>query len=547
MTPPVGPIAEVRGEIEVAAQDQTLDQQDRVIKLRHLSTELRDALGLAETYLADLELAESEEEAALHRHRMELRANADIREELLRRKLATAEQLDAAGYLSHENLDQMAEDGALEEAGLVTSLTAQARRAISQRVAKQARGRGGVWIDMPGSVEPGVPSTHVDTSPGDKSVPSPAAKVASTADAPESSGDVDVQTPDPGDDKQQFLERKKKEDVEATAAASAGVEATTPAERHVNAAGKTSQRTFLSFVNLSANQPTTAERHAVREPDGTLTFDESRRELHERIIDMFLRQRVYNSENDEWELSADAPFLESVEEPEVMFSGGGYAAGKSSVMKMKRKEGVSPDSGYDGPPLILDPDQIKAELPEFSDNLGSDPEANLLVYEEAWEIAQEVQARAAEKKLNLIVDGISNTEPEEMLERVRFFNDSGYRAKAVYVDIPTEEAIKRASIRMQKAKDDSDKRFIPEVIMRAVHRDVASTVPALAERLKSEGVVLDLEVWDNHQGKDEEGNWRPPRQFFTYDPETGALQVLDEELWDAFQRKAEETIPEVEG
>lgn len=531
---PVGPIAELREEIEVAAQDGTLDASSRLTKLRDLDTQMRDLLGLAETYISDVELERDGAADRVTRERMELRQNADIRDEMVRRGMATEEEMEEAGYLSHETLDQLAEEGALEEAELVSRLTANARAAI---VKNQWRGRGGRWIDMPDAI---------DTSPGDGGGESVASKLAK-GNAPESSADVDTKVgTDAPDDKQKFLKTKEREDKEATDAAQAGLESTTPAERHFNAAGKTSQRTFLSFVNLSANQPTTTEKYAVREPDGTITFDESRRELHERIIDMFLRQRTFNAETDEWELSADAPYLAGVDNPEVMFSGGGYAAGKSSVMKRKRKEGLSPDPGYDGPPLILDPDQIKAQLPEFADALGSDPEANLLVYEEAWEIAQEVQARAAERKINMIVDGISNTDPEEMLERVSFFADQGYAARAVYVDIPTEEALKRANMRMQNATDDSDKRFIPEVIMRSVHRDVAATVPALIERLKSEGVVLDLEIWDNDQGKDDDGNWRPPARFIHYDPVTGEVVIDDESLWERFQKKAEEKLPGVE-
>jgi hypothetical protein len=188
------------------------------------------------------------------------------------------------------------------------------------------------------------------------------------------------------------------------------------------------------------------------------------------------------------------------EGPQVLFSGGGYAAGKGGVLKILGARGELPPDSF-----TLDPDQIKAELPEFQAMIGTDPEANMHVYREAWAIAQEIQARAMERKLNIVVDGISNTSPEEMGQRARAFTSRGYKARAVYVDIPTEEALKRAANRAINAKDDSDRRMIPEVIMRSVHRDVAATVPSLPGYLDDHQVPLDVEVWDNDQGKDENG------------------------------------------
>ena len=144
------------------------------------------------------------------------------------------------------------------------------------------------------------------------------------------------------------------------------------------------------------------------------------------------------------------------------------------------------------------------------------------------------------------MDGISNTSPDEMLTRAKSFTDRGYKAQAVYVDIPTEEAIKRAAYRAENAKDDSDRRMIPEIIMRSVHRDVAATVPSLLNELSRRyaEIPLDVQVWDNHQGKDENG-FRPPKQFVN--SQGGApMEVLDEGLWDSFRQKGHETILHVD-
>jgi hypothetical protein len=149
-----------------------------------------------------------------------------------------------------------------------------------------------------------------------------------------------------------------------------------------------------------------------------------------------------------------------------------------------------------------------------------------------------------DRKLNIVVDGISNTSPEEMGQRARAFTSRGYAARAVYVDIPTEEALSRAANRAVNAKDDSDRRMIPELIMRSVHRDVAATVPSLPHYLEDHDIPLRLEVWDNDQGKDENGQFRPPVPFFSY--EGGKREVHDQALWDRFVGKGHETILHVD-
>ena len=76
--------------------------------------------------------------------------------------------------------------------------------------------------------------------------------------------------------------------------------------------------------------------------------------------------------------------------------------------------------------------------------------------------------------------------------------------------------------------------------MRSVHRDVSATVPNLIRRSQEDDVPLDVEVWDNHQGQDEQGNFRPPLRHFVY--EDGVETVENADYWREFQDKAHETI-----
>jgi hypothetical protein len=116
----------------------------------------------------------------------------------------------------------------------------------------------------------------------------------------------------------------------------------------------------------------------------------------------------------------------------------------------------------------------------------------------------------------------------------------------VYVDIPTEEAMRRAANRAENAKKESDRRHIPEIIMRSVHRDVAATVPSLPDYLERNKIPLELSVWDNDQGKDPvTDQFNPPKQFFNYHPDEGQ-NIQDDQLWDRFLKKGYETILHVD-
>ena len=70
---------------------------------------------------------------------------------------------------------------------------------------------------------------------------------------------------------------------------------------------------------------------------------------------------------------------------------------------------------------------------------------------------------------------------------------------------------------------------------------MSATVPNMIERLASDAIPLEVEVWDNNQGKDEHGSFRPPRRFMHYTPDDGPT-VEDETLWSEFKDKANETI-----
>lgn len=591
-------LAELRAEIEEVAADGSLSPQARTARLQEFRGDLTELLGTIDTYVADNAI-EAQADTPTPIDVARLRENADIRGELLARGQTTEEAADAAMLYSHEHLDELAEEGLLEETAFhVAAFMSK----FEER--KHPRGRGGRFSEVFGKVDKlklgktqqlrkGVSVTrksdsefHVhhegklvhktagardaarvgierENMPAPSAATKPSSETTSTKDwirkgtgrktTPEdlASAQKDVQQrasekdlPDEEKTARYMTRRHELEQRATHAVASAAQRGKlSDAEAHFNDAGKVSQRTLANYVEEASTKPQTTDLYSqVDAATGQRVWDSSRRELHERIIGAYLKKRKVDETTGKSVLdySPDAEDLQPHPDgPGVIFSGGGYAAGKGGVLKILAARGEMPPDAF-----TLDPDQIKAELPEFQSMIGTDPEANMHVYREAWAIAQEIQARAMDRKLNIVVDGISNTSPEEMGQRARAFTSRGYNARAVYVDIPTEEAMKRAQNRAVNAKEDSDRRMIPEIIMRSVHRDVAATVPSLPGYLDDHQIPLRLEVWDNDQGKDEQGGFRPPKPFFTY--EGGKREVVDQALWDRFTQKGHETILHVD-
>ena len=226
-------------------------------------------------------------------------------------------------------------------------------------------------------------------------------------------------------------------------------------------------------------------------------------------------------------------------------------SGKGGIVKMLKQGGQNnPDPSMRWPdhPLVIDPDKIKAQLPEFQATAGDDPEANLRVYSEAWDIAQELVAAAQAKGLNVVVDGITNTSADAVAKKIQSFKDAGYQNPAIqYISMPTQIAMKGAAARAQKAIAEGNlesQRMIPDVIMRAVHRDVSATIPEVMSRAKAMGVHVN--VFDGNQGKDEmTGQFRLPKLIASVDPE-GHVVHQDSAAYAKVLNKASEKIPGLE-
>lgn len=170
--------------------------------------------------------------------------------------------------------------------------------------------------------------------------------------------------------------------------------------------------------------------------------------------------------------------------PEVHFMGGGPAAGKSSVIDAGQV--ALPDSH-----VMIDPDQIKGELPDYKigNALRYQPTA-ADAHEESSDVSKMLTATAANAKAHVVVDGTGDSGYKKMSDKVKAMKAQGYKAVANYVTVGTDEAWRRASARAEKTG-----RKVPEHVVRNTHRAVSLIVPqAIQEGLFDEMNVYDTDV-----------------------------------------------------
>lgn len=439
----------IRAEIEDIAGDGSAEPDDKVARLRHLAEEAKGIVGLAQRHLADAEnLREARASGAAHRV-LRAREDADVRREALRRGLASEDELDARGYLSHDELDHLDEEGLLE-----------------QRLA-----------ELDGTPPPSVAGDPEEE--GTEAVPA-----------------TDVAAVGGGDPEQQLA-----------------------------AAGTLTAATLRAYARAATGGQTTADLYS----DGEGTWDASRRDLHRQIIDAFFREPSFSAEaaggDGAWVPDPAGAALTPGGRREAVFAAGGPASGKNTLLAYLRAEGTAPEGA-----VMLSLDGVLELIPE---GRGS---GRAGAYEEAAAIADEVFQRALERGFNATVDGLFAESAASVARRVRALALEGYEVRVLYVDVPTEEALRRMAARAERQG-----RMMPELVARMGHRDSAATIVGLARMLAEDAAPgVTLEVWDNAQGEDAAGVPRPPRRVYSL--QQGQEMVEDPAVWRRVQEKAHERL-----
>ena len=195
------------------------------------------------------------------------------------------------------------------------------------------------------------------------------------------------------------------------------------------------------------------------------------------------------------------------------FLGGAPATGKSSLEKSGQityPEGI----------LRIDPDGIKAELPEYklmSDNKMS--KGASLVHEESSKITKDVVNNAASNKLDAVIDTVGDGSFEKVAEKAQQQRDAGKRVVAHYVTTDVETSLSREADRAQRTG-----RKVPEEYVRSMHKEISNIFPKLA----SNNTFNELHLYDN--------NGASPKLI--YSKKDGKETILDKAKYQKFLDKA---------
>jgi predicted ABC-type ATPase len=218
-------------------------------------------------------------------------------------------------------------------------------------------------------------------------------------------------------------------------------------------------------LELLDGYPTTRERWSRTSPDGITIYRPERAALHEGIVTAMLDDH--------------RPSIH----PEALFTAGGAASGKTTVLQGGLNP-IPPDA------VIIDADAVKAQLPEYVILAGEhDRYAAAAVHEESSFIAQRLRQEAARRGINLVVDTVGGGPPGVFVGKLRELYDAGYQVTVIFVDAPVDTAIQRAVDRAP-----STARAVPEEALRIGHVQACGRL----HEWISEPFIDRFEVWSTN-------------------------------------------------
>jgi predicted ABC-type ATPase len=248
----------------------------------------------------------------------------------------------------------------------------------------------------------------------------------------------------------------------------------------------------------SAYPPSRSDGHDTREmfSDGRGHYTEERQQLHEAIIQKFMQGKQPSAA------------------PVAMVFGGGPASGKSTAFN---PEEIAP--GH----VMVNPDEIRALLPEFRERAATDKSAANFAHEEASDISKLLTTRALAGKYNVVLDGTGDSAIEKLGGKIAAMRAAGHTVVGAYVSIPTDIAIGRMNTRAESMKARGEvPRYVPETYLRDVHTAVSVTFPEAIRQ----GLFDRFELYDNTTVKK-----------LVVSGVKKQMTIHDADLWNAFLAK----------
>lgn len=217
----------------------------------------------------------------------------------------------------------------------------------------------------------------------------------------------------------------------------------------------------VEFMGRTLTPKHSLWHHLEKGPDGALRVTEKRAELHAKIIKDALEG------------------VPSQENPTFYMLGGGPAAGKTTAIKQGLADVPLKDERKS---VHVNADEAKEAFPEFNrmKEATSDRDffaAAAFTHEESSIMTDMIQNAAYKARKSITLDGTGDGKIESLMARVQKARDNGYKVEATYVTIPTNEAQRRAEYRAL-----TEKRYVPEFIVRGTHAEVSRVFPEAIKR-----------------------------------------------------------------
>ncbi|HUV09668.1 MAG TPA: zeta toxin family protein, partial [Acidimicrobiia bacterium] len=230
---------------------------------------------------------------------------------------------------------------------------------------------------------------------------------------------------------------------------------------------------------------------------------------------------------DQWLNNADP-----VDDPEILFMGGGPAAGKTTALKSGYVEGApsvgDPAVGERGDAVLVASDDLKKDEFVGRGPMGDyerlvelgDKQAAAWIHQESSSLGKEIYKAARETSRNIVIDTLANTSVEEMSGKIAEARTAARTVRAVYATTPTEDAVKRAAKRL-----DETGRGVPEVVVRETHAAISRMLPELSSQFDDVTLV------------DTSGPFGTPPTLVMTNTLGGTPTIHDEGLWQTFLAK----------
>lgn len=173
--------------------------------------------------------------------------------------------------------------------------------------------------------------------------------------------------------------------------------------------------------------------------------------------------------------------------PETLFLSGGSGSGKSTVLG---KLGLAPVGS-----VLVNPDSIKELMPEYKTLVEQGSTyAAAATHEESSDVSKRLLGQVVAGDYNAVVDGTGDSGIGKFVGKIEAQQNLGRKVRVTMVDIPTEEAIRRADARASDPSDPGFGRYIDHGEIRKIHQAVA------ANHEIWRNTVDDWEVYSNDDG-----------------------------------------------